>query len=373
MVDINLIGDDKGEEKEERTDEFSQTSSFDTQEFTTEDKTETFDTTKTVDYSFKGKSFLSNFSALIIFGIIILLGGAAYFFLTGDKKSGQEQLTTFPENPEEVVETIPSKPESETESPSSTSISSAEIESSTPSTTEIELSRPSTTDIESSTPSTREIEPSRVSTRTETAGPITSQIISTSKTAVNSVTSIMSTMPSNLHTTLISYTGNRLRLEFLAPTKTTANEFSNQLTQNAGIGNFVVLSEDQVATDGQSFEKVLMSGTMTNNELASSVSAVNFINSDEAKDWFQQTARQYDLNIREFKSHRASIVEGYEKIPIFVRIFGSKSSLMDFLNVFANQNLNIELTKILLVSSDMINFLDDNLFLVMNLYLYQAS
>lgn len=354
MVDINLIGDDKGGEEKERVDEYSQPPDFDTQELATEDKTETFDTTKSLDYSFKGRSYTSKLSTFIIIGIIVLLGGAAYFFLKGNDRGSQEVITTLPEDAEGLVETIEGT-ESETEPPTSSTPEISELES------------------EPESKSEPPIETSIPSTMSGNLDPMTSKIISDSKSAVSTVTSIMTTVPSNLSTTLLSYTGQRVRLEFVAPTKTDANEFTNRLTQNSAGGNFVVVSKAHVASDSRPFEKVLVSGSLSNNELTSFDGGVKSMNSEEAKAWFQQTARQYGLRVRDYKVFRASFVTGYEKIPIFVRIFGSKSSLIDFLNEFSAQNLNIELAKILFVSPDMVNFRDDNLVLVLNLYLYRAS
>ena len=99
MVDINLIGDDKTGE-EERVDDFTQTTSMDTQELAFEERTETFDTTKTAGFAQK-RSYSSLVSTLIIVVVIVLLGGAAWFFLNrGDDSqnlAGSRQIDSTPE------------------------------------------------------------------------------------------------------------------------------------------------------------------------------------------------------------------------------------------------------------------------------------
>ncbi len=357
MVDINLIGDDKGEEKEERTDDFAHTSSLDTHELTFEERTETFDTTKTAGYALK-RSYSSLVSTLIILGVVVLLGGAVYFFLfSGGKKTSQTELPAFSGDVEEFVETVPSETQ-EPEKPA------AMAESQQPE-----------TQIESEPEIQRQVEttpPALPSIRRD-ADQITSRITSASKASVQAVTDVISLAPSNLDITLLSYAGKHMRVEFVASTSSETQDFIGLLGQNFGSGNFSVLSESQVATNGKSLQKVLLSGSVAGDGAAASRSTVEFLNLEQAKTWVQETANQYGLEVRQFQSHQGTFDNGYTRIPIMIRVFGSKSSVVAFLEEIAVQGLNVELTKILLVSPDMINYSDDALMLVLNLFLYQPA
>ncbi|MFQ5864698.1 MAG: hypothetical protein ACE5IW_05655 [bacterium] len=360
MVDINLIGDDKGEEKEkeEQFDDFSQTSSLDTQELTFEERTETFDTTKTAGYPLK-RGYSSLVSTLIILGVVALLGSAVYFFLfTGDKRSSQADLPTSEGQVEDFIETLPPEAEEPTESKP---LDESELETNIEPEPTMEPERR----VETTPPSLPSL--------TESLDPVSSRIVSTSRSSIQTVTDLMSMIPSNLNTTLLSYAGKRVRLEFVAATASEAQNFINLLTQSSGTGNFTVLSESQVATDGKSLEKVLLAGSVAGDRAGLSTGRVASMNLEQTKNWVQNTANQYGLQIRQFQSHQGTFVDGYLRIPILIRVFGSKSAVVGFLEEIAVQGLNVELTKILLVSPDMIDFSDDSLMLVLNLFLYQPS
>ncbi|MFQ6112644.1 MAG: archaellin/type IV pilin N-terminal domain-containing protein [bacterium] len=360
MVDINLIGDDKGEEKEEHLDDFTHTSSMDTQELTFEERTETFDTTKTAGYTLK-RGYSSLVSTLIILGVVILLGAAVYFFLfSGDRRTGQANLPTIKGKVDESVETVPA----ETQEPEvSTSITESESEAN------IEPEP----ELESGAEKGVETMPSSMPSSRESLEPLASRILTTSRSAIQTVTDVMSMIPSNVNTTLLSYAGKRMRLEFVASTASQAQAFTNLLTQSFGPGNFTVLSESQVASNGKSFEKVLLAGSIASDGRALSTGRVEFMNPEQAKNWVQNTSNQYGLQIRQFQSHQGTFVDGYLKTPILIRIFGSKSSVVGFLEEIAVEGLNVEITKILLVSPDMISFSDETLMLVLSLFLYQPS
>ncbi|MFQ5823519.1 MAG: hypothetical protein ACE5JB_05640 [bacterium] len=350
MVDINLIGDDKESDDEERVDDFAHTSSMDTQELTFDERTETFDTTKTAGYRLK-RRYSSFVSTLILFGVIIILGGAVYLFLfKEDKKTSEVDLQSFTRDTQEFVESVPTET---SEPPKKASITEEEPEP--------ELKH--------------EVEtlPSSLPTIDQNLDLVTNRILSTSRSAIQAVTELMTTIPSNLNTTLISYTGQRMRVELVASTASESQNFTNLLTQSFGTGHFTVLSESQVASNGQSLKKVLLSGTIASNGRATSVGRVEYLNLEQTKNWIQNTSQQYGLQIRQIQSNQGNFVDGYLKIPLLIRIFGSKSSMVGFLEEIASQSLNVELTKILLVSPDMITFSDETMILVLNLYLYQPS
>ncbi|MFQ5676366.1 MAG: hypothetical protein ACE5G1_10750, partial [bacterium] len=102
MVDINLLGDDRtgtgtGETDDtDHVEEFTQTSSMDTQELAFEERTETFDTTKTAGFAHR-RSYSSLLSTMIILAVIVLLGWGIYFFMFRDKGTPTgTQLADFP-------------------------------------------------------------------------------------------------------------------------------------------------------------------------------------------------------------------------------------------------------------------------------------
>ncbi len=115
MVDINLIGDDKTGETEDtehtdRIEDFTQTSSMDTQELAFEESTETFDTTKTAAFA-QRRSYSSLISTAIILLVIVLAGWGIYFFMFKDKGDTQQAGLTLPQDSGSFVENVPADEE----------------------------------------------------------------------------------------------------------------------------------------------------------------------------------------------------------------------------------------------------------------------
>lgn len=359
MVDINLIGDEQtGEEKtreEERLEDFAQTSSMDTQELAFEERTETFDTTKTGAFPHR-RSYSPFVSVLIIVIVIVFLGGVIYYFMFGDDSSEQTDLPQFIPESESVVESIPA------ESEQSTSSLETEPES------ELETAMQDEPPVDLG--DTGSISRPSSGTR-EPINPISSQYLSNSVWSIQTVTDLLSSIPANLNCTLLSFAGQRLRMEFVSASASDARDFAANLNQNLGSGSFSILSESQVATNGRSFEKVLISGRIARKtqNIRGSVEAMDL---DEFRNWVRTTGQQFGVQVRQINVQQGASADGYTRIPILMRIFGDKASLVAILEAIASQRLNVELTKILLVSPDMISYSDDQLMLVVNLFLYEA-
>ncbi len=387
MVDINLIGDDRtGEERtgdEDRVDEFTQTSSMDTQELAFEERTETFDTTKTAGFA-QRRSYSSVVSTVIILAVIGVLGfGIWYFMFRGSNSSTQANLPEFVPEPQAVEETQPqsSGPDQSAESTQPSSeinsqpLQQEEPQAEIPRNPQTETQKPverTTTSPTNKAPVNPPVKksPSVVADFSAASG----QFLMNSRSAVQTVNGIIGAMPASLNTTLLSYAGGRLRMEYVALSAADGKSFTDRLNQDYGAGNLSVVSEKQVANNGQSLDKVLISGTVAAKASSGGqADGVDIMNVSQIKEWLQSSAKQFGLQLRQFDSQQGRFADGYQKTPILVRIYGSKESLVRFMEFFASENLNVELTKILLVSPDMVSFTDDNLMLVMNLFLFQPS
>lgn len=369
MVDINLIGDDKTGE-EERVEEFTQTSSMDTQELAFEERTETFDTTKTAGFAQK-RSYSSLIATLIIMAVIVLLGGAVYFFMFSGDNADQPDIPAFAPESQDVIEPVPVEEDelaqferefadqlANEDEPASTEQPDIPVQPVSPS--------PQPQLPAASAPPPQKPERS-------TVDPVAARFVISSREAIQSVTNLLSSVPSDLSTTLLSYTGQRVRIEFVARTASSVTNFTNRLNQVWGTGSFAVVSQSQVDANGGFLEKVLVSGRVTNPASTSANGSVRFLNLAQARDWLNKTAQQYGISVRELRTQSGTFVGGYQKIPMLARVLGSQSAIVGFLQEISNQSVNMELIKILLVSPDMVNFSDDNLILVLNMILYEQS
>lgn len=390
MVDINLIGDDKTGE-EDRVEDFTQTSSMDTQELAFEERTETFDTTKTTGFA-RRRSYSTLVSSLIIIAAVILLGGAIYFFVLDNDPAQQDDMMALNEPVQEPSETSPpaqdpqasnfdeesffediegetgQTPEEPTESQTqSPPVQEPVREESQPEETTSSPSSRSTQP--STTPQPRPTTPQPTPSRRPSAASL--PVALNTAEAVETVTSLMGSVPSALSTTLLSYAGERVRFEFVADSPSAARNFTDQLGQFFGAGNYSVVSEAQVANNGQSLDKVLISARVPGS--GASATGATIMSLSEAKDWFSSTCSEFGLSLRDMNSQPAIRSGQYDKTPILLRINGAQSSIISFLRELAADNINVEIAKILLASPDMVSYSDENLVLVLNLFLYEPA
>lgn len=376
MVDINLIGDDKTGE-EERVEDFAQTSSMDTQELAFEERTETFDTTKTAGFA-QRRSYSSLISTLIIVAVIVLLGGAIYFFMfTGDdvdqfqagqlppaqeidpSASDDELARLEQEFAAELANNEPAQPDPE---PRRETVSLPPVEEPAP-----QPAPTSRTTVPPSRPA-----PARSTATTSSVDAVAADFLANSRATIQGVTSLMSALPSNLNATLVSYNGRKVRLEIVSNTAADARDFANGLNQIFPSGKFSVVSESTVASNGASLDRVLVSGTLALSG-GSASGAMRFMNTSQMKEWLTSNARQFGLTVRELKTQQGSFAGGYHKVPVMARLYGDQPSILGFLEEMAAQSVNVEVTKILLVSPDMVNYSDDKLITIVSMYLYEQG
>ena len=387
MVDINLMGDDKTGETEDtehtdRIDDFTQTSSMDTQELAFEERTETFDTTKTAGFA-QRRSYSSLISTAIILLVIVLAGWGIYFFMFKDKGDTQQAGFTLPEDSGGFVENVPADEEntldflSDENSDNGTDLDPEfqQFEQQQSGQQQQEpafVQEPVRQPEPRPQPQRQVVDSPPARTPTVALTPVVSQFLLNSKNAVQGVTDVLSSVPPNLNVTLLSYTAQRVRIEVVAGSASEARDYANVLNQNFGSGNFSVVSESQVASNGRGLEKVLITGTMSGSAGGSNVGA-QFLSLSQAENWIKQTAGQFGLDLRQVQTHQGSYVTDYQRTPIMLRVYGSQSSLVGFLGEISAQSINVELTKLLLVSPDMVSHSDENLVLIINMFLYEPA
>jgi len=381
MVDINLIGDDKTGETEDtehtdRIEDFTQTSSMDTQELAFEERTETFDTTKTAGFA-QRRSYSSLISTAIILLVIVLAGWGIYFFMFKDKGDTQQAGFMLPQDSGTFVEDVPADEANTLDfSAGGNTDSGTDLD---PEFQQFEQQQESAVVQEPVGQTEPNLQPQRqvidsppARTPTVALTPVASQFLLNSRNAVQGVTNILSSVPPNLNVTLLSYTAQIVRIEVVASSASEARDYANVLNQSFGSGNFSVVSENRVAANGRGLERVLITGIMSGSGGGSNDRA-QFLSLSQAENWIKQTTGQFGLDLRQVQTHQSSYVTDYQRTPIMLRAYGSQSSLVGFLGEISAQSINVELTKLLLVSPDMVSHSDENLVLVINMFLYEPA
>ncbi len=222
MVDINLIGDDKTGETEDtehtdRIEDFTQTSSMDTQELAFEESTETFDTTKTAGFA-QRRSYSSLISTAIILLVIVLAGWGIYFFMLKDKGDTQQAGFTLPQDSGGFVENVPADEDNILDfSSDENTDSGTDLD---PEFQKFEQQQPEPAFVQEPVrqpelrpqPQRQVIDRPPARTPTEALTPVASQFLLNSRNAVQDVTNVLSSVPPNLNVTLLSYTAQRFRI-----------------------------------------------------------------------------------------------------------------------------------------------------------------
>jgi hypothetical protein len=160
-----------------------------------------------------------------------------------------------------------------------------------------------------------------------------------------------------------------MRIEYVSHSESESSDFSGRLNQHFASGSMNV-HKKEVANNSGFAQSTLVSGRV-NQPRVNAGSNIDFLTSQQAQDWIKTTARQFNLSLRQLRTQQSSFVEGYQRTPIFLKLYGTQGALMSFLEEAGSQNMNMELAKILLVSPDYVNYSDDNLVLVLNMYLYE--
>jgi hypothetical protein len=304
--------------------------------------------------------------------VILLLGSAIYFFLLRD--DGEADFTADVEPLDQSTEQLLQEAEESLGDMESTQ-SDQQTASGTP-LLEEPASEPEQTTQAPSSQTIRQPEqevvsiPPATGSRSADIDATSGQYLAKTRSSVQTVNSLISLVPANMSVTLLSNSGNRVRMEFVAQNQAEAGDFTGRLQQQLGGSGFKVISDNQVASNGGSVQKVLVSGRASSRS-GSASGRIEYLNSTQASDWIKNTARQSGLSIIQLNTQQASFIEGVQKTPIFARLSGSKEAVRSMLDDLAGQNVNLELAKVILVSPDHIYYDDDTLVLVMNLFLYE--
>lgn len=333
MVNINLMGDDKGGNEEKKLEETTQDTNFTPPKFnSSEYGLGSSENSTDYDYNFKGHGS-SNISTYIIIGAIVILSVLAYFLIF--KKGGESGVTEEQSQPIEGLEETPQE--------------------------------------EGEVPGFVEEPPTSEQTPEEQTAQIPGyleNIILSTKASLNSVVQTVASVPSNAKLTLLSQVGNKLTLEIFAPNNDGADQIINTLRGSLA-GDFEVVSKEQVRSAGQTWIKVLILNTLTNSSANYGVGQPTTVDVPQLSSWMRNVAQQSGIRLRTIQAKQEIVTDSHKKVPIFVRITGDRASLGNFLTQLANQSFNIETSKVILASPERERAGGGGYSMVLYLYLYE--
>jgi hypothetical protein len=321
MDDINLIGDDKQQENDFNNDDYSSNYEADSREFSSDSDFPDSD----LDHNIYDRSYAKSGSkktAYIIGGVVIAVSILVIGYLIVNSSKSKTDLNTnidsgITSTPSQAVDTslaiIPEKPV---------------------------VGIPS----------------------------FAREMIGSTQQGVKTVETILATIPQDINFTMIQYRDGNFLTELLGKSASRITELNNQLQQNMVSGKVNILSRDKKNIQGYSYQQALLNGNVSAS--AGEISgAPNYIDPNSVKNEFSNYCGQYGLNVKQFDVKNEIIAEGYKKTPVLFRAVGNRDSALNLLNKIVESNINVNLSKIVLVASDR-NLKDGKVSLILNLEVY---
>lgn len=322
MVDINLLGDDKYQnEGDEESSNFSQTYSTDPKELTSDSHLSDSDLHSNMyDRSYTRSGSKKSF--FVIAGIValaILLIAYLLYNFSRDNASKTKTLTG---------------------------------------------------DITTSgkIPTTDVVVESEIPTVEPALTPFVRQMVTSTQNGINTVETILTSIPQNLNFTMIQYQDGNFLTEVIGRSSADISQLNNQL-QQTGTGQVKLLSQEQKNYQGTNYQQALLNGAISRSETAL-LREPTYLNVTNIKSDLQASCTQSGLNLKQFEVKKEASSSGYSRIPVFFRAVGTKQAALAFLTDIKNKNLNVNLSKIVLVGSEKLTS-QDTINLILNMEVYQ--
>jgi len=323
MVDINLLGDDQEQQYDgdEKNDDFSNTYNEDKSELSSEPNYSDLD----FDQNLYDKSYAkggSKKSVFIIGGLIIVIAVlASVYYLTSHSNDESQQIESTNTKVADIQEPLIdiSKEVSVTEQPA-----------------------------------------------VEVPGFI-KEMVNSTQHGIRTVETILATIPKDVNFTLIQYRDGNFLTELLGKSNANISDLNNQLQQKLAGGN-VKVTRDKRNIRGVSYQQALLDGNFSTVDVGL-INIPNYMGSDEIKNEFTQFCQQLGLNLKQFDVKSEVRTANLRKIPVIFSAKGNKDSALNFLNKLIEKNINVNLSKIVLVPTAG-NFNDKRINLILNMEIY---
>ncbi len=320
MVDINLIGDDDKDQHE--NDDLSNDYNADTGEYSSESEFSDSD----LDHSLYDRSYTQSRSkktAFILFGILAVTAIAVVIFIVMKSSKDKPKIT-------EEIKTESVKPTDMTE-----------------------------------TPTEQVLTPEQPLVNIPT---FVRENINSTRRGIKTVETILATIPQNVNFTMIKYRDGSFLTEFLGQTSNNISDVTGILQQRFPNGNVKVLSRDKRNIEGYSYQQALLNGSISING-AGITSLPNFLSPNEVNNLFTEYCKQFGLSLKKFELNKEITENGYKKVPVLFHAVGSKDAQLNFLNRLIEANLNVNLAKIVFITSD-VNLNSNKINLILNMEIY---
>lgn len=334
MVDINLLGEEddaQQDNNEENSENFSEeTYSNNTEELTSDQDYTDSELDDSIYGSYSNNT--SKKSVFIAIGVILIISiSVTAYFLLGSR--GDDPTTTNEDAVENVaVDQKEPKSESEKETKAQDELITHDIP------------------------------------KPEVA-PYIKEVVVSNKNGIRTIETILATIPPSANFTMIRYSDGNFLTEILANSTTHFTTINNELKQKLTNASVKILSQDNKNIQGRNYKQALFNIDV---ELSNFdyVEEPTYMQRGEIKNTFKQYCNQLGLRLKEFDLKDRVTFAGYNKTPVIFKASGKKDAIINFLNQLIEQNLNINLSKIVFITPTR-NLNSKTVDLVLNLEIFQ--
>jgi len=193
------------------------------------------------------------------------------------------------------------------------------------------------------------------------------EMVNSTQHGIRTVETILATIPKDVNFTLIQYRDGNFLTELLGKSNANISDLNNQLQQKLAGGN-VKVTRDKRNIRGVSYQQALLDGNFSTVDVGL-INIPNYMGSDEIKNEFTQFCQQLGLNLKQFDVKSEVRTANLRKIPVIFSAKGNKDSALNFLNKLIEKNINVNLSKIVLVPTAG-NFNDKRINLILNMEIY---
>jgi len=204
---------------------------------------------------------------------------------------------------------------------------------------------------------------------TETELPVfVRQMVTSTQNGINTVETILESIPQNVNFTMIQYQDGNFLAEVIGRSSSDISLLNSEL-QKSSSGQVKLLSQAQKNYQGGNYRQALLNGAFATSESAE-LRQPEYADVNGVKTDFQTICTSNGLQLKQFDVKKQYRSMDYTKTPVFFRAVGPKNAAVNFLADVKNKNMNVNLSKIVLIGSERpLN--QDNVNVILNLEVYQ--
>ncbi|MBN2008653.1 hypothetical protein JW960_04815 [candidate division KSB1 bacterium] len=196
-------------------------------------------------------------------------------------------------------------------------------------------------------------------------------IVVSNQQGVRTIEAILSTIPQNVKATLIQYRDGDFLIDVHGSSSSNLGAMNSRFQQSIPNGSVKMVSQESRQLQGREYQQALFQGSISSGA-SGRISAPSFVSVDQVRSAFKSSCSQVGLSLKEFDVKREISTSQFVKTPILFKAIGTKDAALNFLNAIIQQNMNVNLAKIVF-TTPVRDLNDQSVNLILNLEIYQPT